>query len=158
MKKFILIIFLLIPQCYILSQGKIFFDVKTKMLEKAKLAHIKTTTVWMLTKSNWAGVTEVTGDYQLWLKNYKKIKEDNHVKVQLDMELRTIKSFGEGELLKTVPIEVNYLIQKDNERVDSEYKFYKKKFSQFSHEIRIEAFEVSRKIIDELRNIIKELD
>ncbi len=150
MLKLILFFLLMIPQINIFSQGKIFFDVKTKMLEKAKLTHIKSAAVWQLSQTEWAGVTEVTGDYQLWLKNYNKLKEDNVITINLDIELRTVKTFGEGELLGSRSLNVIYVLDIESDRADSQYEYYKKMFSQFSQEIRTEAYEVSRRIIEEL--------
>ena len=51
-----------------------------------------------------------------------------------------------------------YVLDIDNERADSEYEFYKKKFSQFSYEVRTEAYEVSSKILEELTYMIREFE
>ncbi len=153
------IFFFFLPFCTAsLSQEKTFLDVKTKMVEKAKLTHIKTATVWLISQTEWGGVTEVTGDYQLWIKDYSKVQNDNVITVNVTIELRTAKVFGEGELIASQPINVVFVLDIDNEKADNQYQFYKNKFSRFSYEKRTEAYEVGNQILETTFQLLNKYD
>jgi hypothetical protein len=157
-KGFFLLCVILLVSKITLAQGKIFFDVKTKLFEKPKLTHIKTATDWLLLQTDWGSVSEFTADYQLWIKKYKKSAEGNHVTVSLVIELRTVELLSEGDLIKKQPIDISYFLESDNKRANTQWEFYKKKFSAFSEQIKIEAFEAGQKIVAELFKMVSEAE
>jgi len=154
---FILICFFILPYSASLAQGKIFFDVKTKYLEKHKLMHIKAATEWFLSKSDWAGVTEAVSDYQLWLKNYQRRESNSQFEVKVDLELRSKKILGEGKLLKSALIVVSYKIEGDHKKADTAFEFYKNEFSSWSKQVKIEAYEAGENIVNELHEMIGQI-
>jgi hypothetical protein len=88
------------------GQSKVFFDVKTKMVEKVQLAPIKAVTEYLLIQSEWAGIAEYGSEFALWLKHYKRDGDENRATLSLDLELRKPEGFREGILLAKNRIEV----------------------------------------------------
>jgi len=140
------------------AQGKIFFDVKTKMSEKAELSHIKIATELLLLDTDWANVTEYGEEYSLWIKNYQKSRDYNLFDVNLDIEIRTPSMWTDGRLLLSKHIEVSFATGYDDQRVNTHYELIKQKLSNLSEEMQMEAAEVSDRIIRELESMVWSLD
>jgi len=145
-----LIIFLLLLINFgnIFPQGKIFFDVKTKFSEKAELTHIKNALEYRLLNSDWANVTEFGEEFALWLVNYHKTQDDNVSTTELDIEIRKPSLFSEGKLVDEEHIEVRYVVDVDNRRVDTHWQLFRQKFGNISDELVTEATDVSERIYD----------
>jgi hypothetical protein len=149
-KIFLFFIFIYYLTNITFSQDKLFFDVKTKMIEKIQLTHIKSAVGLLLLESNWASVTEIGENYALWLKNYHKEFDGNSVKIYLDIEIREPSAWGEGRLIDPEPIVVIFNFQDDIQRVSNHYELFKQKFHNISDKLLLETTLVSEKIEDKL--------
>lgn len=98
------------------AQSKVFFDVKTKMVEKIQLAPVKAATEYLLLQSEWAGIAEYGSEFALWLKHYKRDGDENRATLSLDLELRKPEGFREGILLAKDRVEVTVFYDQDPPR------------------------------------------
>ena len=153
MKNFSLLFFIIL-NTFIHSQGKIFYDIKVPVKDKIKLAHIETVLTSKLLNSDFANVSEGVADYAIWLVNYRKTALDKNVfEVDLDIEVRKTKLWGKGDLIKNDNIRVRYVISLINEEANTHYEYFKEKYDNWSEDLRIEAVEVSKKLFDVIKVI-----
>lgn len=143
----------LLTSSLLVAQGKVFFDVKTKWAEKSKMTHIKTMFSYKLLNSDWANVTEVGEEYQIWLKNYRKVQDDNVFTTTIDLEIRRPKLLGEGELVEKREVKVVFVTGIDNRRVDTHFELAEKILGHISEELKMEATEVSERLYRELESM-----
>jgi hypothetical protein len=147
--KYLILVFVLILNSQPAAQGKIFFNVKTKLIEKAKLTHIKNATEYKLLKTEWSGVTELGQEYDLWLKNYRKTESGNNISVRLDIEIRRPGYLKAGELIFTKEIEVSFDVHKDYERPEAQNELFRQKFYYLKEKLYLETCLVSDEIVQE---------
>ncbi|MFA4838662.1 MAG: hypothetical protein WC703_04205 [Candidatus Neomarinimicrobiota bacterium] len=88
------------------AQGRIYFDIKTSLNDKADLLPIELATTLILAQSRWAGALEIGEDYTLFLKNYQRTERAESALVVLDVELREKSDFRTGKLLKAKRIKL----------------------------------------------------
>jgi len=105
-KKFLVLSIALIFTAPAFAQGRIYFDIKTSLNDKADLLPIELATTIILTQSRWAGALEIGEDYTLFLKNYQRIERRESMLVSLDVELRGKSDFRTGEVLKAKRIKI----------------------------------------------------
>ncbi len=140
------------------DQGKIFFDVKSKWAEKAKLYHIKIGTEILLLKSEWASVTEIGAEYALWIRNFKKIENGSSVTIELDIEIRQPAGFTEGKLLANEHIECSFDLDNELKRPKDHIELFRQKLKNVSTSVLLEANVVSEHIYMRIMELVKKLN
>ncbi|MCF8267265.1 MAG: hypothetical protein K9I69_04215 [Ignavibacteriales bacterium] len=157
LKSFFLAILLL--SGLIFPQGKVFFDVKTEMKEKASLAHIKAALEVLIVNSGWASISEWAENYSLWLVNYEEDTSDPIQRsISFDIELRNPSLINKGKLLATDSIVVAFIPTKNNSLVENQLQLFKQKFGNYTNLILTEAFLAGKEIMFKLPGIIRSID
>ncbi len=139
------------------AQHKTFFDVKTKLSEKSDLAPAKAACVILLSRSDWAGVTEVGETYSLWLKNYRRMKEGDKVRVKLDVEIHTPSMIRSGKLLATEGVDVLY---DPHEEPDADLSFwvaFRRHVKNTSRDMENEGMTVGMRVVETVREMVKSI-
>jgi hypothetical protein len=106
MKK--LLLFLIFILSFNLLFSKIKIDLKTPIIEKAKLTHIKLGLKFEINNSKDFEIKKTGEDYSLWLNNYSESYNKNDKTIELDMELRTKAMFTHGKLVKSKHVMITY--------------------------------------------------
>lgn len=151
---FVIFLIFSMANTYISAQnGKIFFDVKTKWAEKTELTHIKNMLDYLILQTDWASVTEIGEEYELWLLDYSKTQDENVFTVKLDLEIRKPKSIGKGELVICKNIDEKFVIALENDRVNTHFELYKQKYNNISDELITEAVTVGERVFRELEQL-----
>lgn len=150
MKRILLILACIFMIINLYPQGKVFFDVKTKMAEKTRLTHIKTATVLLLLKTEWASVSDISPEYALWLRNYKITESVDEFKVTLEIEIRKPAFLREGDLYISKYIEVEGSLHQDVGRSNSHFELIRKALKNSSDKVLTEATLVSERIVEEV--------
>ena len=141
----------------IFGQSKVLFDVKTKRAEKMDLLPIKTATVILLLKSDWASVVEIGEDYSLWLKEYERKKVGDIISVKFCVELRTPAMLRSGSLLQSEKIEFSFKSIDEWNEVTTVREAIKQELKNFSGEIQTEAILGGEKVVNIIIKMVNRL-
>jgi len=138
-----------------LSQEKVYFDIKTRFLEKADLMPAKAGATIVLMQSEWAGVREFGEDYSVWLTNYQSEKKKDILVISLDVELRAPSAVRTGSLIKQKRITVRMQEENDWENVDSITDAIERELKNNSANLKTEAMIIGQEVEQSLRNFLK---
>lgn len=136
------------------AQPKTMFDVKTKLSEKTDLAPAKVGCVILLSRSDWAGLAEVGETYSLWLKNYRKVKEGDKVRVKLDLEIHTPSMIRSGKVLASESLDVVYDPQEEPVADSGFWNAFRGHIKNTSRDIENEGMAVGKKVVETARLMV----
>jgi hypothetical protein len=151
------ILLLLIFSEILIGQIKKSFDVKTKLSEKTDLMPAKAGTIIFLLASDWAGIREVGEDYSLWLKNYKRKKENGTITVEFDIEVRTASMIRSGSLLTKEKLKVSFKAEDNWQGVKSITDAVEREMKNKSKEIKKEALFIGEEVEKVLKRMMRRI-